>query len=50
MNNNQTIEAMLKKSNGIITSSQITEAGIPRRCLSEMVCLLVFSLCGGHEF
>lgn len=37
MNDNQTIESMLKQNNGIITSSQVTEAGIPRRCLSEMV-------------
>lgn len=28
---------MIKENNGFITSSQITDAGIPRRCLSEMV-------------
>jgi len=37
MNYIQSIETMLKQNNGIITSSQITEASIPRRCLSEMV-------------
>lgn len=37
MKNIKSIEAILKQNNGIITSSQITEASIPRRCLSEMV-------------
>lgn len=38
MTNNITeIEQILKKNNGIVTTSQVTEAGIPRRCLSTMV-------------
>lgn len=28
---------MVEAQNGIITSTQVTEAGIPRRCLSSMV-------------
>lgn len=31
------IQEMLKNNNGIVTTTQITEAGIPRRCLSSMV-------------
>lgn len=31
------IQEILKNNNGIVTTTQITEAGIPRRCLSSMV-------------
>lgn len=34
--NGQIINQMLAENNGFITSEQITDAGIPRRCLSEM--------------
>lgn len=36
-NNEAEIQEILKKNNGIVTSSQVSEAGIPRRCLSAMV-------------
>lgn len=36
MDNGQIINQMLAENNGFITSEQITDAGIPRRCLSEM--------------
>lgn len=32
----ETIEKMLAQNNGFITAVQITEAGIPRRCLTEL--------------
>lgn len=32
-----TIQQILKNNNGIVTTTQITEAGIPRRCLSDMI-------------
>jgi len=31
------IQQILKNSNGIVTTTQVTKAGIPRRCLSAMV-------------
>ena len=31
------IQSILNANNGIITTSQVTDAGIPRRCLSTMV-------------
>jgi predicted transcriptional regulator of viral defense system len=31
------IQQILKNNNGIVTPTQVTEAGIPRRCLSAMV-------------
>src|SRR5690554_1091148 len=31
------IQEILKNNNGIVTTTQITEAGIPRRCLSSLV-------------
>jgi predicted transcriptional regulator of viral defense system len=31
------IQEILKSNNGIVTATQVTEAGIPRRCLSTMV-------------
>lgn len=31
------IQQMLKKNNGIVTTTQVTEAGIPRRCLRALV-------------
>ncbi len=31
------IQKILKFNNGIVTATQVTEAGIPRRCLTEMV-------------
>lgn len=38
MNDNEaTIKKILKKNNGFVTTTQVTEAGIPRRCLSTMV-------------
>ena len=33
----EAIKELLKQCNGLVTSSQITNAGIPRRCLSKMV-------------
>ena len=37
MNKNfEIIHQILNKNKGIVTATQITEAGIPRRCLSEM--------------
>ena len=33
----ESILRMLASGNGFVTATQITEAGIPRRCLSEMV-------------
>ena len=35
--NGQIINQMLAENNGFITSGQVTDAGIPRRCLSEMI-------------
>ena len=35
--NESAIQQILKTNNGIVTTTQVTEAGIPRRCLSEMV-------------
>lgn len=35
--NEDTIQKILKTNNGIVTATQVTEAKIPRRCLSEMV-------------
>ena len=35
--NEATILTILKLHKGIVTTSQVTEAGIPRRCLGEMV-------------
>lgn len=38
MTDNETaIHKILKINNGIVTATQVTEAGIPRRCLTEMV-------------
>lgn len=38
MNENQAkIREILKNNNGIVTSTQVTQADIPRRCLSAMV-------------
>jgi len=38
MTDNETaIQQILKLNNGIVTATQVSEAGIPRRCLSEMV-------------
>lgn len=34
--NGQIINQMLAENNGFITSEQVTDAGIPRRCLSEL--------------
>jgi len=31
------IEKIIKNHNGFVTTTQVTEAGIPRRCLSDMV-------------
>lgn len=31
------IHQILRNNNGFVTATQVTEAGIPRRCLSEMV-------------
>lgn len=31
------IQQMLKENNGIVTTTQVTEAGIPRRCLRALV-------------
>ncbi len=31
------IKRILKTNNGVVTATQVTEAGIPRRCLSAMV-------------
>lgn len=36
-NNKASIQQILKINNGIVTATQVTEAGIPRRCLSAMV-------------
>ena len=36
-NNEATIRQILKNNNGIVTTKHVTEAGIPRRCLSSMV-------------
>ncbi len=35
--NEATIQKFLKINNGIVTTAQVTKAGIPRRCLSAMV-------------
>lgn len=35
--NEGAIQQILKYNNGIVTTTQVTEAGIPRRCLSAMV-------------
>ena len=35
--NEAVIQEILKNNNGIVTTAQVTEAGIPRRCLSAMV-------------
>lgn len=35
--NEALIQEILKNNNGIVTTTQVTEAGIPRRCLSIMV-------------
>lgn len=35
--NKAAIKQILKINNGIVTTTQVTEAGIPRRCLSTMV-------------
>lgn len=35
--NEAAIQQILKNNNGIVTTTQVTEAGIPRRCLSAMV-------------
>ena len=35
--NEVAIQNILKNNNGIVTATQVTEAGIPRRCLSAMV-------------
>jgi len=35
--NEVAIQKILKDNNGIVTTTQVTEAGIPRRCLSAMV-------------
>jgi len=35
--NEDAIQQILKKNNGIVMTTQVTEAGIPRRCLSAMV-------------
>ncbi len=35
--NEAAIQQILKINNGIVTTTQVTEAGIPRRCLSAMV-------------
>ncbi len=35
--NEAAIQQILKNNNGIVTTMQVTEAGIPRRCLSAMV-------------
>lgn len=38
MNKNEAaIQEILKRNNGIVTTTQVSEAGIPRRCLSAMV-------------
>ena len=38
MSDNETeIQNILKNNNGIVKTTQVTEAGIPRRCLSAMV-------------
>jgi len=38
MNNNlYEIQSILENNNGLITATQITNAGIPRRCLTESV-------------
>lgn len=36
-NNKNNIQKIIKSNKGIITSTQVTEAGIPRRCLTNMV-------------
>lgn len=36
ISNAETIHQIFKKNKGFVTATQITEAGIPRRCLSEM--------------
>lgn len=36
-NNEASIQQILKINNGIVTTTQVTEAGIPRRCLRAMV-------------
>lgn len=38
-NNAETIQEILKNNKGFVTATQITDAGIPRRCLSEMAAL-----------
>lgn len=35
--NEAAIQQILKTNNGFVTTTQVTEAGIPRRCLSAMV-------------
>jgi len=35
--NEAAIQKFLKSNNGIVTTTQVTKAGIPRRCLSAMV-------------
>jgi len=35
--NEAAIQQILKNNNGIVTTAQVSEAGIPRRCLSDMV-------------
>ena len=37
LTNEHSIQKILKENNGIVTTTQISEAGIPRRCLSAMV-------------
>lgn len=36
-NHENAIHQILKNNNGFVTATQVTEAGIPRRCLSAMV-------------
>ncbi len=36
-NNEAKIQNILKVNNGIVTTTQVTDAGIPRRCLGDMV-------------
>lgn len=37
IDNKALIQQILKNNNGVVTSTQVTEAGIPRRCLKAMV-------------
>ena len=36
-NHNELIHSILKDNNGYITAAQVTNSGIPRRCLNELV-------------